>query len=373
RGVIRAGIWMALISFTFLFYLIPTQILATFLTRALLRWWYRRRRGAGHNARQVLVVGTGPAATAFARQIEDHAELGLRVFGFIGAAQHDVPGRWPLLGPIDDIERVLHSSVVDEVAICLPASDRTIVESVARTCLDEGKIVRMPLEVPHVGYGIHFVEDLDGTAVLSLTSGPDRALALATKRVIDLAGSITALVLLSPVLVIVAVVVLVRDGRPIIFSQARVGLNGRPFRLYKFRTMVRDAEQQVGSLMEQNEVQGRAFKMTADPRVTRTGTLLRRASLDELPQFWNVARGDMSLVGPRPPLPDEVADYDVWHRRRLSMKPGVTGLWQVQARREPEFDRWVERDLEYIDRWSLLLDAKIVLSTIPAVLRLQGR
>jgi lipopolysaccharide/colanic/teichoic acid biosynthesis glycosyltransferase len=137
--------------------------------------------------------------------------------------------------------------------------------------------------------------------------------------------------------------------------------------------MVPNAEELLTELDEQNEIQGQAFKITDDPRVTRTGRLLRALSIDELPQLWNVLRGEMSLVGPRPPLPSEVADYDVWHRRRLSMKPGITGLWQVAARREPEFDRWVRMDLEYIDRWSLWLDLKIMARTIPAVITQQGR
>jgi lipopolysaccharide/colanic/teichoic acid biosynthesis glycosyltransferase len=137
--------------------------------------------------------------------------------------------------------------------------------------------------------------------------------------------------------------------------------------------MIRDADKQIRQLEPFNEVRGSAFKITQDPRLTRTGSVLRRTSLDELPQLWNVLRGEMSLVGPRPPLPEEVAGYDVWHRRRLSMKPGITGLWQVSARDNPDFDQWVERDLEYIDRWSLWLDLKIMARTVPAVVNQQGR
>jgi lipopolysaccharide/colanic/teichoic acid biosynthesis glycosyltransferase len=159
----------------------------------------------------------------------------------------------------------------------------------------------------------------------------------------------------------------------VLFRQERVGLHGRRFSVLKFRTMVAGAEGRLDELREHNEVRGHAFKMTDDPRVTRVGAWLRRTSLDELPQLWNVLRGDMSLVGPRPPLPTEVAGYDVWHRRRLSMKPGMTGLWQVRARREPDFDRWVQTDLEYIDSWSFLLDLKIIARTIPAVLGREGR
>ena len=193
------------------------------------------------------------------------------------------------------------------------------------------------------------------------------------KRALDLTVAAAALVVLSPLLAIVAAWIRVRDGSAVLFRQTRIGVHGRPFKVVKFRTMVPNAEELLTELDEQNEIQGQAFKITDDPRVTRTGRLLRALSIDELPQLWNVLRGEMSLVGPRPPLPSEVADYDVWHRRRLSMKPGITGLWQVAARREPEFDRWVRMDLEYIDRWSLWLDLKIMARTIPAVITQQGR
>jgi lipopolysaccharide/colanic/teichoic acid biosynthesis glycosyltransferase len=158
------------------------------------------------------------------------------------------------------------------------------------------------------------------------------------------------------------------DGSPILFRQERVGLHGRPFTMFKFRTMVRDAEEQLDEVLHLNERSGAAFKATDDPRITPVGRFLRRTSIDELPQLWNVLTGSMSLVGPRPPLPREVAEYDIWHRRRLSMKPGITGLWQVEARHEPDFDRWVEHDLIYIDGWSIWLDVKILLRTLPALL-----
>jgi lipopolysaccharide/colanic/teichoic acid biosynthesis glycosyltransferase len=209
--------------------------------------------------------------------------------------------------------------------------------------------------------------------VLSLVHGPDRAAALFLKRVLDIAGAVAALVVLSPVFLVVAARIITADGRPVFFRQTRIGLHGRPFTVIKFRTMSTDAEELLPELAAQNEISGHAFKLTEDPRLTHSGRFLRRSSLDELPQLWNVLRGEMSLVGPRPPLPTEVDNYDLWHRRRLSMKPGMTGLWQVPARREQEFDRWVALDLDYIDRWSLWLDMKILARTIPAVLNGAGR
>jgi lipopolysaccharide/colanic/teichoic acid biosynthesis glycosyltransferase len=197
--------------------------------------------------------------------------------------------------------------------------------------------------------------------------------ALVAKRLLDITGAAALLVLLSPLMLILAMAVRQDSAGRALFKQRRVGLHGRTFEVLKFRTMHDGAEDRLTELMELNEIRGHAFKLTADPRVTRVGRWLRRTSLDELPQLWNVLRGEMSLVGPRPPLVSEVQGYNVWHRRRLSMKPGMTGLWQVRARTEQDFDRWVETDLEYIDSWSLWLDLRILLRTIPAVLNREGR
>jgi lipopolysaccharide/colanic/teichoic acid biosynthesis glycosyltransferase len=205
-------------------------------------------------------------------------------------------------------------------------------------------------------------------------SGPDRELALAAKRLLDIVGSACGLIVLSPILLGVTVAIALRDGRPILFRQSRAGLNGRPFQIAKFRTMGRDADALRAELRAHNEIDGNAsFKMTNDPRITPIGRFLRRTSLDELPQLWNVLKGEMSLVGPRPHPFDDVAGYDDWHRRRLSMKPGITGLWQIGARTEASFDRWVAKDLEYIDRWSLWLDLRVIIATVPALLRAEGR
>jgi lipopolysaccharide/colanic/teichoic acid biosynthesis glycosyltransferase len=193
--------------------------------------------------------------------------------------------------------------------------------------------------------------------------------ALRRKRAFDLVVGGTALVLLTPLLGVVALVIRMVDGGPVLFRQTRIGLAGRPFQLIKFRTMERDAEDRLDELMARNEIHGPAFKVTDDPRLTRTGRVLRAASIDELPQLWNVLRDDMSLVGPRPPLPREVDAYDPWHRRRLAVKPGITGLWQVHAREGQDFDQRVELDLEYIERRSMRLDLEILVRTIPAMFK----
>jgi lipopolysaccharide/colanic/teichoic acid biosynthesis glycosyltransferase len=216
-------------------------------------------------------------------------------------------------------------------------------------------------------------EEFEGFVVRSLVYDQEHELSLAVKRVVDIAGSLVGLVVLSPLLAATAVAIRLRDGPPVLFRQTRAGLHGRPFSICKFRTMVPDAEERLAEVQHLNERSGIVFKAAEDPRITPLGRSLRATSIDELPQLWNVLKGDMSLVGPRPPLVAELAEYDIWHRRRLSMKPGITGLWQVEARHEPEFDRWVERDLAYIDRWTLLLDLKILLRTIPAVVGRTGK
>ena len=197
---------------------------------------------------------------------------------------------------------------------------------------------------------------------------------LAFKRGLDIVGAVGGLVVLAPVFAILTVAIWVTDGRPAFFRQPRAGLHGRPFIIAKFRTMARDADAQRAALRAHNEVAGGAsFKLTDDPRVTTTGRFLRRTSLDELPQLWNVLRGEMSLVGPRPHPFDDLDGYQEWHYARLAMKPGMTGLWQISARRDPDFDRWVGQDLEYIRTWSPRLDIMILLKTLPALLRADGR
>ena len=386
RLVARALVLLAIATFAFLYLaqlpdvsrpyllvLFAALLAATLATRIGLRAAFGTARRRGYNRRNVLVLGTGPRALELAAKLESHAELGLNVIGFLGEPTDALPVRWPYLGPIEDLLAIIHERVVDEVAICLFTEDWGLIESIATTCESEGKLVRLPVPMPRMSIATAHVEDLEGTPVLSLLTGPNAALALAIKGLIDMSAAALGMVLLAPLIGAIALVIAIREGRPIFYFQERVGLQGRRFKLIKFRSMVTDADGMLDALQSQNEISGHAFKMSADPRVTKVGAFLRRSSLDELPQLWNVLVGEMSLVGPRPPLPREVAAYDIWHRRRLSMKPGITGLWQVEGRNLAEFDRWVQKDLEYIDRWSPWLDLQILLRTIPAVIRADGR
>ncbi|MEX2183226.1 MAG: sugar transferase [Chloroflexota bacterium] len=383
--VARAGILVGLVTFSalfvlklpdvsrlFLLTLFTAQVVVTVLSRITIRSLLRTLRDRGHNLRYMLIVGSGPEARRFADRVERHRELGLRILGFLAVEPGpSAIGHRPVLGTLEDIETVLHDRIVDEVGICLGSDDLALLEPIARLCEEEGRVVRIPLDDYPVSLPGGRIEEFDRGKVLSLVYGPDRIAGLVVKRLLDIVLSSAALVALTPLFVFVAVTIIASDGRPVLFRQIRVGLNGRPFPVVKFRTMTRDAEERLAELEALNEIRGPAFKVTRDPRLTRVGRILRKTSMDELPQLWNVLRGHMSLVGPRPPLPREVSAYDLWHRRRLSMKPGITGLWQVAARGEDDFDKWVELDLAYIDRWSVWLDLKIMVRTIPAML--QGR
>ena len=381
KDVARATIVMALLSLSFLFFfrlpdvsrlflLFLFPILATLavLVRAALRWTFEALRFRGMNARYVLVVGAGPRGRRFAEQVVGNRALGLRIAGFLDDdPHHPLPADWPHLGRLEDLQDVLHHQVVDEVAICLPFSKWELVDAIAGIAMEEGKIVRVPMDVLDRAFAQGRVEDLDGVPVFSLVSGPDRLVGLAVKRALDIVVSAVSLVLLAPLALAIALWIRSYDGSPVLFRQVRVGLHGRPFTVVKFRTMARDAEERYAEVVALADP--RAFKLDDDPRVTPPGRFLRRTSLDELPQLWNILRGQMSLVGPRPAPPREVEEYDVWHRRRLSMKPGLTGLWQVTARRDDSFERRASLDLDYIDRWSLWLDVKIMAKTGPAALK----
>ncbi len=357
------------VSRLFLGFLFIGQAAVTLLSRVLLRTGFEAARRGGHDARYMVVAGAGRLAQDFADRVESHAGLGIQIIGHLSTPNETERAvTRPILGTVHDIEDVLHANVVDEVAVCLPPSDAHFLEPITGLAAGEGKTVRIPVDPTQEILPGATSEEFDGFVVRSLIHDGQRELGLIVKRILDVVGSALGLILLSPLIIGAAIVMRVREGPPIFFRQERVGLHGRPFTMLKFRTMVPDAEERLDDLMHLNERSGAAFKLEDDPRITGVGRFLRRTSIDELPQLWNVLTGSMSLVGPRPPLPREVAEYDIWHRRRLSMKPGITGLWQVEARHEPDFDRWVEHDLIYIDGWSIWLDLKILLRTVPALL-----
>jgi exopolysaccharide biosynthesis polyprenyl glycosylphosphotransferase len=275
---------------------------------------------------------------------------------------------------ISELESVIAREPVDEVFIALPRDKYgPLVEEIVRLCEEQGIIVRVQPELFKLKIARWQFDELDGMPIVTIRSGPPDGWQLIAKRWIDFCGSAVLLFAMAPIFAIVAMLIKLDSPGPIFFRQERVGLNKRRFRLFKFRTMVDGADKQQQMLERLNEAKGPVFKIKDDPRITRMGKLLRRFSIDELPQLFNVLRGEMSLVGPRPLPVRDIERIDIqWHKRRLSMKPGVTCLWQVNGRSDVSFDYWVQMDLEYIDKWSLGLDMKILAKTIPAVLRGSG-
>jgi exopolysaccharide biosynthesis polyprenyl glycosylphosphotransferase len=327
----------------------------------------------------MLVAGTGKLAQTFADSVESRPALGIRVIGHLtvpsqaeGLIDEEPSLSRPVLGSIDDMVAVFRTQIIDEVAVCLPPASQSYLEPIIAMAADEGKTVRVPTDPDLEVLALAVQEEFEGFVVRSVVHDTRRELELAIKRVLDFAGAAAALVVLSPLLLATAAVIKLKEGSPVLFRQTRVGLHGRTFTIYKFRTMVPNAEERYEEVADQSDTRGAAFKMHDDPRVTGLGRFLRRSSIDELPQLINVLSGDMSLVGPRPAPPREVDQYDIWHRRRLSMRPGMTGLWQVNAALDEHFDERAELDLRYIDQWSLLMDLGILARTVPAILTRQG-
>jgi exopolysaccharide biosynthesis polyprenyl glycosylphosphotransferase len=340
-----------------------------------LRMTSRYVRSHGFNYRTVLIVGTSPSALRIAESIHSHRFWGYRILGFIRnghKVQEPLPSGYPILGDTADIPRIVESNVVDDVIFAVHRRELDRLEDLFLSLQEQGIRTRFAMDLfPHTQARVE-LEELDGVPLLSFATTPTSQLQLMSKRVLDIAVASLLLFIGLPIAGLIALMIKLVYGGNVLFRQTRCGLNGRFFTLYKFRTMVEDAEERRRELMHLNEMKGPVFKLRSDPRVTPLGRLLRRFSLDEIPQFWNVLRGDMSLVGPRPPIPEEVAQYQRWQRRRLAMKPGLTCLWQVSGRNNLDFERWMQLDLEYIDSWSPMLDLKILLKTIPAVLSGKG-
>ena len=343
--------------------------------RVALRLLSRWVRARGYNFRTVVLVGTGPKATQLADFMEAHPHWGFRVAGYLdddNGGEIRRSNRWPCLGKIGDLETLLGREVVDEVIFVIEKGKLGDYEQALLVAERHGVRAHVSLDIfPHV-LARPVLEELDGVPLLTFTTTPSNPMQLVVKRAIDLALSLVLFLLTLPIQALAALAIRLSSPGPIFFRQVRCGLNGRLFTLLKFRTMEAKAEARLLEIAHLNEMTGPVFKSARDPRLTPVGQLLRRLSIDELPQLWNVIVGDMSLVGPRPPLPEEVSRYEPWQRRRLSMSPGLTCLWQVSGRSEVDFDRWMELDLKYIDTWSPMLDVKILLKTVPAVLSGRG-
>jgi len=333
----------------------------------------RREFGAPHF---VMVAGTGERALKVAAALEGSASYGIRLSGFLAPGpvppsfQIRLSSEYPVF-PITELRALLRQHVIDEIIFAIDSVHLANLEDVFLLCDQEGVRTRVAVDLfPHVNSTV-YLERLGYIPLLTFSAAPHDEVRLLVKRTIDVVISAAGLIVLLPFMLIVALLIKLTSPGPVIFRQVRCGLNGRRFVFYKFRSMYEHAERLKPSLVHLSR-RSTAFKIPRDPRMTPVGRYLRKFSIDEWPQLWNVLRGDMSLVGPRPAVPDEVDRYEGWQRRRLRMRPGLTCLWAVSGRDNVDFETWMKMDMQYIDNWSLALDWKILLRTIPRVLTGHG-
>ena len=323
-----------------------------------------------------LIVGCGSRAREVATLIEESRSTGLRLIGFVDPNSEEGTltekfGSYDVF-PLRAFNSTLEGRIVDEVVFAVNMQELARLEPLMLHCANVGLKIRVQLEFLPAAYSRIYLEKFRDVELLSLSSAPESELLLFCKRAFDVAFASGSLLFLAPLMIGIAAAIRITSPGPVLFRQTRCGLGGRRFTLYKFRSMVNNAEQLRAELHQLNELDGPVFKISDDPRITPIGRLLRRFSADELPQLWNILRGDMSFVGPRPAIPDEVNQYEAWQKRRLRMRPGLTCTWVLEGRNHLDFNRWIQLDLAYIDNWSLWLDAKIFLRTIPIVLSGRG-
>ncbi|MSN25627.1 MAG: exopolysaccharide biosynthesis polyprenyl glycosylphosphotransferase [Geobacter sp.] len=336
---------------------------------------YMRRRG--YNTRNLLIIGSKERRSAFIQLIREHTQWGLCISG-IYQPQHpfniDSNDESPPLGNVDNLVAICKSKPVDEVIFCLNRNEIQNIDDYVFEMEQMGITVRMVLDVYEVHRTRREVAMFHGEMpILTLHCMMFDATQLFFKRCLDVFGSIIGLIINCIMFPFIALAIKLDSPGPLMFGQERVGEHGRLFTCWKYRSMYVDAEDRKKDLSHLNEMQGAIFKIKNDPRITRVGHFIRKTSLDELPQFWNVLCGDMSLVGTRPPTPDEVSKYENWHRRRISIKPGITGLWQISGRNQiQDFDSIVRLDLEYIDKWNIWLDIRILIKTVKVVFVREG-
>lgn len=340
-----------------------------FIVRLFKRRLLKQFRLHGRNLRSVIVVGAGPRGRKIVELIKQNPEVGYHFAGFVDDLESP-----NVIGGLAQIPQILAENVIDEAIICLPIKTYyNQIEAIAKTAEEQGIIVRIHSDLFNLNFARMVAGEIGETPILSLYTTRFSHWQMFLKNSIDFTGALVLSVLLLPLMVIIALFIKLDSKGPIFFVQQRIGLNKRRFKIYKFRTMVIDAVSRQSELEERNEANGPVFKMQNDPRITPIGKWLRKTSLDELPQLFNVLLGDLSLVGPRPLPERDFQKFDqLWFNRRFSVKPGITCIWQISGRSETSFDKWIQQDLEYIDQWSLVMDLKILVKTIPAVVRGTG-
>lgn len=346
------------------------------LKENLVMWRLQALRRSGANIRNVLMVGTVDSVRDIVETIEKNSFLGLKIIGILVPQEETQEGQaWghKILDSLDNIEKVLHDNPIDQVIITIDRKDYKGVENVIFHCEEEGVEIWITATLFNMKIASLDADELFGMPIFVFRTGPKFSWQIFVKGIFDLAGGLVLSILSLPIIAVAALFIKLTSPGLVLFKHKRCSLQGRRFTLYKLRTMYAGAEKMQKDLEAKNIMKGPIFKLDDDPRITPVGRFLRKMSIDEMPQFWNVLKGDMSLIGPRPPLPSEVKYYKGWQRRRLSMKPGITGLWQISGRSSiTDFDKLASLDLRYIDNWSLWLDLKIFFKTIWVVLSMKG-
>jgi len=355
------------------FFWLSTTLLTIFF-RTSLRFALKKVRIHGRNLRFVLIVGTNERAYAFARAIEENRELGFRIAGYVDDLLHTPKKGIKLLGRLRDFSDIIRNQVIDEVIIVLPIkSQYEKIQRIIGSAEEQGITIRCLSDPFNTKISTSRTAVFAGLPVLEMASGLRHDRRSLAKRATDIVLGFALLIFTSPVMLVAAIAIKLTSPGPVFFVQDRLGYNKRIFPLYKFRTMVVDAEKVQEELEGLNEMDGPVFKIRNDPRITRVGHWLRKASIDELPQLYNVLRGHMSLVGPRPlPVRDYNGFRQDWQRRRFSVRPGLTCLWQVNGRNHSSFEDWMKLDMQYIDNWTFFGDMKILLQTVPVVINGKG-
>lgn len=331
--------------------------------------------GALKGTRQALIIGTGPQAMKATNSLLDGAESDLNLLGFL---DFNRSGMWryrdvPLIGHPQDIKKLISGNQVDYVIVAVEPEELMQTLPVFETAEKMGVTICLMTQIYQPTIATTRPTFIKGQSIIEYSTVPVRNIASLLKNLFDRMGAVIGLIIISPLMILTSIAIKLDSRGSVLFKQTRTGLSGRPFQLWKFRTMTTDAEDRKQQLQEFNEMSGPVFKIANDPRVTKIGKFLRKYSIDELPQLFNVLRGEMSLVGPRPPLPNEVLAFEPWQHRKLSVKPGLTCLWQTNGRNDIDFDEWMKLDLKYIDNWSLWEDTKIMARTIPTVLKGSGK
>ncbi|MCI5166215.1 MAG: sugar transferase [Candidatus Electrothrix sp. GM3_4] len=357
-----------------------------FLSKGIIYYILRYYRSQSYNTRNLLIVGAGQRAERIVEAIRNHKGSGYRIVGCLTTGNDNKQGekdylfgKIRILGSVSTLPIILTEDIVDEIIFAADIGKIEYIEELIRFAEHLGVNVHIvpDFQLEKIMYQPEIasisIQDFFGYPTLALSTTSQRENALIVKDIIDYFFAGTGIIILAPLFLAIIFFIKATSDGPAFFIQQRCGLYGRIFSLIKFRTMVKDAEKLKENLQKNNEADGPVFKINHDPRITPLGKFLRRTSLDELPQLLNVLMGHMSLVGPRPPLPEEVEKYEPWQRRRLSMKPGLTCTWQVNGRNNMSFERWMRLDLEYIDQWSLMLDSKILLKTVREVISFHGQ